>query len=189
MYRLRSLIAIILLLPIFSASSAQEADLLTAQSEHELLKRFAGDWRFERRGTPGDGSESQIFGEGIVSAELVGEFFVLSRWSGEVFGMDYKAFQSLGYDIQKNEYTGSWGDSIMSFRWELSGKVDEESEELIVMTSGPGPTGGIARFRERYQFDSADSITIIGQMQQGEEWATISTTRLTRKTSVPEEQE
>jgi hypothetical protein len=48
-------------------------------------------------------------------------------------------------------------------------------------TSGPAPTGGTATFRERYQFNSADSITIIGEMQRGEDWIAFTSTRLTRK--------
>ena len=43
------------------------------------------------------------------------------------------------------------------------------------------PTGGTRTFRKRYQFKSADSITIIGEMQHGEKWVTFMTTRLTRK--------
>jgi hypothetical protein len=116
-----------------------------------------------------------------MSAELVGGFFVVGRWSGKVYGTDYKAFQSLGYNIKQKKYTGCWIDSTMSYRWELSGAVDEKSKELTITASGPGPTGGTCTFRERYQFNSADSITIIGEMQKGEKWVAFLTTRLTRK--------
>jgi hypothetical protein len=152
------------------------------QPEHKLLERLAGEWRFEKLSAPAaDGSKPQNFGEGTISAELVGGFFVVCRWSGNVYGTDYKAIQSLGYDIKQKKYTGCWIDSTMSYRWELSGAVDEKSKELTITASGPGPTGGTMTFRERYQFDSADSITIIGEMRQGEKWVTFMTTRLTRK--------
>jgi uncharacterized protein DUF1579 len=49
-----------------------------------------------------------------------------------------KACQSLGYDIKQRKYTGTWIDSTMSYRWELSGTVDEKSLELTITTSGPG---------------------------------------------------
>jgi hypothetical protein len=79
----------------------------------------------------------------------VGSYFVVCRWSGNVYGADYKAIQSLGYDIKQKKYTGCWIDSTMSYRWELSGAVDEKSQELTITASGPGPTGGTATFRER----------------------------------------
>jgi hypothetical protein len=72
-------------------------------------------------------------------------------------------------------------DSTMSYRWELSGMVDEQSQEFIVTASGPGPTGGTGMFRERYQFHSADSITIVGEMRQGDQWVRFVTTHLLRK--------
>src|SRR6516162_4928546 len=153
----------------------------TLQPEHKLLERFAGEWHFEKLTAAAEGSKPENLGTGIISAELVGGFFVVSRWSGKVYGADYKAVQSLGYNIKQKKYTGCWIDSTMIYRWELSGSVDEKSQELTITASGPGPTGGTETFRERYQFNSADSITIIAEMQQGEKWVAFLTTRLTRK--------
>lgn len=164
-----------------SMASAQELRLDVPQPEHGLLERFAGEWRFERRSVPEEGSDPEVLGEGMVSAEMVGDFFVVSRWSGNVYGTDYEALQSLGYDIGREEYTGYWIDSFISFRWEIIGTVDEGSQELTLTTSGPAPTGGTATVRERYQFDSADSIAIIGEMQRGETWVAFTTTLLTRR--------
>jgi len=176
-----SLIAVALTISLVTMSSVQEPTLDTPQPEHKMLERFAGEWHFEKRSAPEAGSKSENIGMGMISAELVGGFFVVCRWSGKVYGTDYKAFQSLGYDIKQKKYTGCWIDSTMSYRWELSGTVDEKSRELTITASGPGPTGGTATFRERYQFNSADSITIIAEMQQGKKWATFMTTRVTRK--------
>src|SRR5262245_34647485 len=162
-------------------SSAQEPTLDKLQPEHKLLERFAGEWQFEKLTATAEGSKPENLGTGTISAELVGGFFVVSRWSGKVYGADYKAVQSLGYNIKQKKYTGCWIDSTMSYRWELSGAVAEKSKELTITASGPGPTGGTCTFRERYQFNSADSITIIGEMQQGEKWVAFLTTRLTRK--------
>lgn len=174
------LIAFALSLTGVAMAPAQES-FDTLQPEHKMLERFAGEWEFEKRSAPANGADPENVGKGVVSAELVGGFFVVGRWSGEVYGADYKAFQSLGYDIQQKKYTGCWIDSFMSHRWELNGTVDEKSGEFIVTASGPGPTGGTATFRERYQFNSADSITIVGEMQQGEQWVTFVTTHLSRK--------
>jgi hypothetical protein len=181
MYLPSVLIAVALTVSHLTMASAQDARLDVPQPEHRLLERLAGDWRFERQSVPAEGSAPQNLGTGVISAEMVGDFFVVSRWSGTVYGADYEALQSLGYDIEQKKYTGSWIDSFISFRWELDGTVDEESRELTITTSGPGPTGGTATFRERYRFDSADSITIFGEMQRGERWVTFTTTRLTRE--------
>lgn len=175
------IIAALLSLTGLTGVSAQEPSFDTVQPEHTILGRFAGEWKFEKRSAPEDSTEPEIMGQGTVSAELVGGFFVIGRWSGDVHGAEYKAIQSLGYDIEQKNYTGCWVDSTMSYRWELNGTVDEKSQEFIVTASGPGPGGGTATFRERYQFNSVDSITIVGEMRQGEKWVAFVTTRLSRK--------
>jgi hypothetical protein len=174
------LIAVALSVTGFGMAAGQES-FDTIQPEHKLLERFAGEWEFEKRGVAENEAKPEVVGKGIVSAELIGGFFVVGRWSGKVYEADYKAVQSLGYDTKQNKYTGCWIDSSISYRWELNGTVHEKSDELIVTASGPGPTGGTLTFRERYQFDSADSITIVGEMQQGDKWVTFVTTHLTRK--------
>jgi hypothetical protein len=182
MNRWLPLIALALALTASHATmaSAQEPRFDVVQPEHRLLERLAGEWQFERHSVPGDGAEPEILGAGTISGELVGDFFLVSRWSGNVYGFDYHAVQSLGYDIEGKQYTGQWMDSFISYRWDLSGTVDDASQELTLTTSGPAPTGRTATFRERYRFDSPDSITIFGEMQQGEGWVTFTATRLTR---------
>ena len=181
MHRSFPLIAVTLTLSQWTLASAQEPALDAVQPEHKLLERLAGEWQFEKQTVPGDGAKPENLGTGTISAELLGGFFVVSRWSGTVYGADYKAVQSLGYDVKQKKYTGSWIDSFLSYRWELSGGVDEKSQELTLTTSGPGPTGGTKTFRERYEFKSKDSITLIGEIQQGEKWVPFTTTHLTRK--------
>jgi hypothetical protein len=180
MYRSCMLLAVTLTIFPLTAASAQESRLVVPQPEHGLLERLAGEWNFERQSVPADGASPSTLGTGVITAEMVGDFFVVSRWSGSVYGFTYEALQSLGYDIEQEQYSGQWIDSFMSFRWELNGSVDEESQELVLTTSGPAPRGGTAMFRERYQFDSPDSITILGEIQQREGWVAFSATRLTR---------
>jgi hypothetical protein len=181
MYRSCMLLAVTLAIAHVTPASAQERRLDVAQPEHGLLERLAGEWQFERQSVPADGSSPRTLGTGVISAEMVGDFFVVSRWSGTLYGAPYEALQSLGYNIEQEQYSGHWIDSFMSFRWDLEGLLDEDSQELVLTTSGPAPQGGTAMFRERYQFDSADSITIIGEIQQRERWVSISATRLTRQ--------
>ena len=181
MRALSILIAIAVTIAYPSIASAQEAGYEIPRQEHVVLQRLAGEWQFERLSVPMNDADPQRLGAGVITAEMVGDFFVVSRWSGTVYGMDYTAVQTLGYDIDRKAYSGYWIDSFISFCWELRGTVDEQSRELSISTRGPAPTGGSTNFRERYQFNSPDSITIIGEMQQDEKWIPLSTTRLTRK--------
>jgi hypothetical protein len=155
-------------------------DFTSTQAEHALLENLAGDWHFERWVPAGEDNEPQKVGSGTVSAEMIGAFFVLSRWQGELMGFDFDGVQLLGYDIRLGKYSGAWGDAFMSYRWELGGSVDPDSGELILESSGPSPTGFEGTFRERYQFESAETIHVIGEVQQEDGWQEMTRTRLTR---------
>lgn len=181
MYLSHAVLAATLAMSRLTIAPPQEPAIDTPQPEHKLLDRFAGEWRFEKLSAPDDGSKPESLGTGTITAEMVGDFFVVSRWSGKLYGADYKAVQSLGYDIKQKKYTGCWIDSTNSYRWELNGSADDKSQELTITASGPDPSGGTTTFRERYQFHSADSITIIAEMRQGENWIKFMTTQLTRK--------
>jgi hypothetical protein len=61
MHQQSSLIAAVLVLSLLNGSSAQESKLYAPQPEHELLKRFAGEWQFEKMTAPGGGSSETGF--------------------------------------------------------------------------------------------------------------------------------
>ena len=176
-----SLGIMILAISFLPSVSAQDETLVTPQPEHKFLERLVGEWKYEKLSIPAEGAEPDNLGTGTVTVEMIGDFFVVSRWSGSLYEMDYQAVQVLGFDTAQKKYSGTWGDSFMSHRWELKGIVDATTSELPLEASGPGPSGGTMTFRERYQFHSADSITIIGEMKQGDQWISFSTTKLARK--------
>ena len=186
MYRHRTFVAATLVLWSVNMSAAQESKLYTPQPEHEILKRFEGEWRFEKLSAAADGSTPGKLGAGKITAELLGGFFVVCKWSGKVYDTNYAAVQTLGYDADKKAYTGLWIDNTMSYQWPLHGSLAVDSKELVLTSSGPGPSGGTRQFRERYQFKSADSITVIAEMLQDKKWVTFMTTQLTRMERTPE---
>lgn len=183
----RLMIAVVVVLLGTNLPPAQDMKLYTPQPEHEILKRFEGEWRFEKLVAAADGSKIDTLGMGEVSAAMVGGFFVVSKWSGNVYGGPYGAVQTIGYDVAKKSYTGNWIDNTMGYQWPLSGSLEAESGELVIGSGGPGPTGAICQFRERYQFRSIDAITITAEMMQADKWVQFMTTELTRRVSQKEE--
>ena len=160
---------------------AEDAPLYTPQPEHALLQRFAGEWRFEKMSVPEAGQTAEKLGSGKIQAEMLGAMFVVCRWSGNVYGTNYTAVQTLGYDVQKKRYSGCWVDSIMNYRWEFAGLLATDPTELVVTATGPSPDGENTQFRERYQFHSAASMTIVAEMLKNEQWIPFMMTSLTRR--------
>lgn len=180
MYPTRMVTPIGLILAVASMASAQETKVYSSQTEHQLLKRFEGGWNFEKLTVPSDNSKPEKLGSGEINGEMLGELFVVCRWTGVVYGADFAAVQTFGFDVEKNEYSGTWIDSIMNYRWQFHGPFDPKTNELTVVASGPDPNGATTQFRERYHFQSADSIKIVAEMLQDEKWVAFMTTELTR---------
>ena len=117
-----------------------------------------------------------------MNGEMLGGFFVICRWTGDIYQTEYQAVQSLGYDVATKKYSGSWVDSIMSYRWQFEGDFETNSQELVFLASGPGHDGNTTKFRERYQFKSDDAITVIAEVWQKEKWVAFMQTHLNRMT-------
>ena len=172
-----------LILLAVPSAPAEESPLYAPQPEHGLLKRFYGEWRYVKKSVPERG-DPQVLGSGELSAELLGDFFVVSRWKGDAYGDQYNAVQTIGFDTSKKKYTGTWVDSIMSHLWQFDGSLDESGKMMTLVAQGPSPDGETTTFRERYQFNSPDSITVFAEtlMDDGK-WVRFITTKLTRKES------
>ena len=176
-------IPFLLMFVIMGSSYAEESLLYTPQPEHKLLKRFAGDWQFIKKSVPEVGDPESI-GSGEISAEMLGDFFVISKWRGEVYDAEFTAVQTLGFDAQKKKYTGAWTDSIMSHLWQIEGSAAVSGKKMTLLAKGPSPGGEITTFREIYEFKSQDSITVVAEMMlEDGKWVAFMTTDLSRKTN------
>ncbi len=175
------LAAVAILLSSLGPGSAVARDYFNAQPEHQFLDRFEGEWSFEQFPVPSDDSEPEALGSGSISATRLGELFVVLSWSGQAYGLDYAAVQTLGYDVERESYTGTWIDNLMNYRWQLDGTFGDDGEEFILSTAGPMPDGSPGQFRERLRFESADAISLVAEMMREGEWQAMSKTRLTRR--------
>lgn len=172
---------LIWILLFLSGSSlvAQDSNLFTVQPEHQLLQRFSGEWQFVKFSPSADGERKEL-GSGTASVEMLGDFFAISKWVGNVYDTAFQAVQTLGYDVEKSAYSGAWADSVMSYHWQLTGSFDAQKQELFILSKGPGPNG-VTAFRECYKFESENQITILGQMEKDGSWTTFMITELSRK--------
>ncbi len=172
-------VACLIVLLLATIADAQESKLITPQPEHALLRRFVGEWSFVKKAVPADG-KSAIVGRGEISARMVGDFFALCQWKGDLYGTDFEAVQTLGYSITKKQYVGTWIDSILSHLWHFEGEANKAGNKVVVIAEGPGPGDGTAEFKETYDFRSPDEIVITGEMKQGNQWIPFMTTELKR---------
>lgn len=170
-----------ILLGSLVSGSVLARDYFRAQPQHQFLERFEGEWSFEQFPATGGDSQPEALGSGSISTTRLGELFVVLNWSGQAYGLDYVALQTLGYDVERESYTGTWIDNLMNYRWQLEGAFGDDGEEFILSTEGPMPDGSLNQVRERLHFESDDVITIVAEMMQDGEWQAMYTSRMTRQ--------
>lgn len=76
------------------------------------------------------------------------------------------AIQTIGYDTEKKQYTGTWIDSVMNHMWKYEGSVDATGKILTLDAKGPDfeVAAKMREYRDAYEFKSADHIVSTSSM-------------------------
>ncbi len=109
-------------------------------AEHKWLEKLLGEWTFEHRGPGGPGEPEKVFGGGKETfRSLNGMWFVgeSTMPMPDEIGGEGQMVITLGYDIAKKTYVGSWVGSMMSRMWTYEGTIDPTGRILTLESEGP----------------------------------------------------
>lgn len=152
------------------------------QKEHEWLQQFVGEWESEMEASIGPG-QPPMKCKGTMNSRMLGGFWSISEMKSEMMGVPMASIQTLGYDVEKKKYIGTWVDSMMGHMWKYVGSVDKTGKTLTLEAEGPNfmQEGKIAKFRDAYEFKSKDHLVLTSSMQ-GEDgkWITFMTGNIHR---------
>ncbi len=145
--------------------------------EHQWLKQFQGEWTTQQKGDLGPGQPPMAC-SGTITSRMVGGFWVVNEMKGDIMGVPMTGLQTIGYDVSKKKYVGTWVDSMTSFIWHYEGNVDETGKILTLEADGPNfmAEGKLTKFRDIYEFKPTGEIAIYSKML-GEDgkWVTFMT--------------
>ena len=144
---------------------AQEPPMPEPTKEHQWLTQFVGEWTSESKGTMGPG-QPPMECSGTLSSKKLGEFWVMNEMKGDMVGTPMIGIQTIGYDVAKKKYVGTWVDSMMPFMWKYEGSVDKSGKILTLEAEGPNfaAPGKLTKFQDIYEFKSANEIAITSKM-------------------------
>ncbi|GAA5505240.1 DUF1579 domain-containing protein [Novipirellula caenicola] len=163
---------------------AQQAEPMPKPTaEHQWLERLSGEWSTDAECKMGpDQPEVQCIGS--LSSRMVGGFWLLLEMKSEIAGHTMTGIQTIGFDVGKDKFVGTWIDSSSSFMWKYEGSLDKDKTKLTLEAEGPNffKEGETATFRDTYEFKSDDEFAMKSQMQ-GEDgrWITFMTGTATRR--------
>ena len=155
------------------------------EKEHAFLKRFVGQWETISECIVGPG-QPPMKCEGSIDSKMLGEFWVLNQTEGTMAETTVTALQTLGYDPQKKKYIGTWVDSMVNHMWKSEGTVDGST--LTLEAEGPNfmAAGKLAKFRDIYEFKSANEIALSSSiLGEDGKWITFVTGTAKRKSVDP----
>lgn len=149
---------------------------------HLWLQRLVGEWTYEAQATMPDGSSETM--RGTESTRKLGEYWVVGEAVGPMpdDGTEGRTIQSLGYDIAKRAFVGSFIGSMMEILWVGEGHLDEEGT-LNLDAEGPNyaEDGGRGTMRDAIRFEDNDhQVRTSLWKDEGGEWVPFMTSRYTR---------
>jgi Protein of unknown function (DUF1579) len=160
-----ALAAVMLL--IFPAVSRTQAppEMPKPVKEHEWLKQFVGDWEMEGTCDMGPGAEP-MKSKGTESARMMGGFWLIAEGKGEAMGMPFTHIMTLGYDVEKRKYIGTWVDSMLGHMWKYEGSVDATGKIITLEAEGPNFMAGgkMTKFRDVMEFKDKDHRVLTSSM-------------------------
>lgn len=138
------------------------------QAEHEWLQQLLGKWTMLGECDMGpDQPASKTTGSETVRS--LGEYFVVGEGRGEMPGGGMAdMLMTIGYDLNRQKFVGSWAGSMMSGMFFYEGQLDADRKVLTLDTEGPSFTGdgSMARYQDVITIISPDERTLHSQTLQ-----------------------
>lgn len=131
------------------------------QREHKWLQRLLGDWTFEHDGD-----------SGVETVRSIGGLWIVGESRGELpEAGPHTAIVTLGYDVQRRRYVGSYIGSMMTHLWVYDGALDETGRILTLDTSGPSMTpdgkiieGKTSQYQDIHELKNDDERTLTSRV-------------------------
>ena len=139
----------------------------TAHAEHRWLKKLVGEWTYETDlGPEHKGAKAT----GTERGRTIGEFWVQLESTGQMPGSGAPAtsIMTLGFDMKKRRFTGTWIGSMMPQQWLYDGELDTTNNRLTLTSEGPSMAdeSKTALYRDVIEFQADDQRTLTAFMQQ-----------------------
>lgn len=135
--------------------------------EHQWLQKFVGEWTYEGRCTMGPDQPEMTF-SGKEKVRAIGDLWVHGESTGAMPGGGTATMLlTVGYDIAKGRFVGTWAGSMMSNLFVYDGWIEQDGKTLVLETKGACPMmpGEMRTFRDITEFKSDDHRAFRAEMK------------------------
>jgi hypothetical protein len=110
--------------------------------QHRWLHQLVGQWTYQHENW-----------SGTETVRTIGDLWVVAEGSGQGPDGPATTLMTLGYDPQRQRFTGTFIASMMTHLWIYDGALDDARKVLTLDTEGPAMSGeGVAKYRDAIEF-------------------------------------
>jgi hypothetical protein len=154
------------------------------QKEHQWLQNLVGEWTCEGEAVMKPG-EAPAKWKATESVRALGGLWIVAEAEGEMpGGGTATTMMTLGYDLQKKRYVGTFVGSMMTNVWVYEGALEAGGTILPLDTEGPDMSaqGKTTKYRDVIELKSNDHRVLKSQMlAQDGAWHEFMTATYRRK--------
>ncbi len=155
-----------------------------AQKEHQWLQKLVGEWTYETEAIMGPDQPPEK-STGTERVRSLGELWVVAEGQGEMPGCGVATTMlTLGYDVQKQRYIGTWVGSMMTYLWIYDGEMDMAKNVLTLNNEGPSMSGDgkMAKYKDVIEFkDDNHRVMTSHALGDDGQWHQFMTVNYSRK--------
>ena len=89
----------------YSAVSTTQ-EMAVPSKHHAVLEDSVGNWNMSCKMYMGGGSEPMLM-KGTETNTMLGGFWLVSKFEGNIMGMQYEGHSQIGYDSKKKKFVGA----------------------------------------------------------------------------------
>ncbi len=173
----------ILVALIFSSTTTATAQetLPKPGPELDVLKADVGTWDVEIKSWTGPGAPT--ISKGKETNRMLGGFWLLVEFQGNMMGLDFQGHGTYGYDAKKKQYVGTWVDSMSPLKMEMVGSYDKNTKTLVYEGMAPGLDGNPAKHLLTTKYNNDGTRELSMHIQDGEENVKLFEMKYTKSTA------
>ncbi|MFO0942288.1 MAG: DUF1579 domain-containing protein [Pirellulales bacterium] len=129
--------------------------------EHRWLHQLVGEWKFEGECSMGP-DQPAIKNTGSERVRSLGGIWTIGEGQGDPNDEGSKSIMTLGYDVDKGRYVGTFVVGCMAYLWLYDGSLDENEKILTLDAEGPSFAGDgtMAKYQDIIEFIDSDNRTL-----------------------------
>lgn len=156
---------VLLLLWVSSASGQESVQGPKPAKEHEYLKQFEGKWEAVSRFMMEPGKPA-VESKGTETGTMTcNGLWLVFEYRGEMMGQTFTGHGTMGYDLQKKKFVGSWIDSMATGLFIAEGTSDEKGTVFTMVMEGTDPmTGKTLKMKQVSVIKDKDTKTLTFSM-------------------------